>query len=73
LTEAKPHIQEPLYSALERLWKRFSAAANRRTEVAHCTYLADNKSAMRLLLTGKRIAFIPLGSFAADQKTATTE
>src|SRR5262245_61986054 len=37
-----------LQRALKRLLKRFEGAADRRTEIAHCAYLADGATLVRL-------------------------
>lgn len=52
LTELESIITPDRFGALKRLWKRFKAAANRRTEIAHCAFLDRHGSPMRLRLAG---------------------
>jgi hypothetical protein len=60
LDAAEQVLSEPYYKALKHLWKRFHAAAKRRTEVAHCQYMADDETVVRLQLTDKQVQFVPL-------------
>ncbi len=41
-------------SALRRLWGRLRAAADRRSQVAHCSILKSNGKHLRLILMGER-------------------
>ena len=60
LETAKPALNITHYRALKRLWKRLGAAADRRTEIAHCLYAADDDKLLRLQLTDKHIHYVPL-------------
>jgi hypothetical protein len=54
-------ILDPLrLAALKRLWRRFFSAADRRTEVAHCTFLVGKNDVLRLRLIGTKPHFEPL-------------
>ena len=54
LKELEPILTPDRYGALKRLWRRFKSAANRRTEIAHCTFLAPEGTPMRLRLSGTK-------------------
>jgi hypothetical protein len=44
----KRNLNALLQRALKRLLRRFEGAADRRTEIAHCAYLADGTTLVRL-------------------------
>jgi len=44
----KSNLHARLQRALKRLLNRFEGAADRRTEIAHCTYLSDATTLVRL-------------------------
>lgn len=56
---------EPIQKALSRLWRRFKAAARRRTEIAHVSFLSDGKTVtrMRLYNTKPKFEAVSLGVF----------
>lgn len=58
--EKAAHLDEPVQNALRRLWRRFKAAANRRTEIAHVSFLTDGKTVTRLRLFGTEVRFEPI-------------
>ena len=43
-------LNAAVYSSLMRLLRRFGNAADRRTEIAHCAFLADHKTVVRLVV-----------------------
>jgi hypothetical protein len=45
-------LDADLEQAIKRVWKRFKAAAHRRTEIAHCSFLSDGKTVARFRLYG---------------------
>lgn len=53
--------------ALKKLWKRFRAAATRRTEIAHCTFLSKDGGVSRLRLHGTKPAFEDLDTSVFDR------
>ncbi len=62
LGEVQPILGEVYYKPLKRLWRWFSAAANRRTEIAHCLYFADAETVMRLHITEQGGDYVPLST-----------
>lgn len=48
LEAAKEKLSQENHAALKRLWRRLAAAANRRTDIAHCIYAGNKKSICRL-------------------------
>jgi hypothetical protein len=59
LRVACPLLQPSYLTALKRLLRRFSNATNRRTEVAHCEYMADDVHVMRLGARGGGLFGVP--------------
>jgi hypothetical protein len=55
LTAAKPLLDEPLYRACVRVWRRFKGAAGRRTDVAHCVFMSYDKPGIYRLSAAKPI------------------
>src|SRR5262249_55556333 len=51
LSAAKSVLDDLRYKALVRLWRRFKAAANRRTDVAHCVFMFMNSQGLSRLST----------------------
>jgi len=59
LREARPRAHPHLYEAIERTWRHFLAAAERRTEIAHCLFLAPNDGVLRMRLRNGRAWYEP--------------
>lgn len=53
-------LDDALQNAIKRAWKRFGAAASRRTEIAHCAFLSDGQTVTRLRLHGTEPKFEPV-------------
>lgn len=62
ISDAMGELDPDLRAAFKRAWKRFRAAANRRTEIAHCSFLSDGKTVTRLRLFGTEPRFEPMSA-----------
>ena len=49
-TAKNANLSAAVYSSLMRLLRRFGNAADRRAEIAHCAFLADHKTVVRLVV-----------------------
>jgi hypothetical protein len=65
--KAAEGLEEAYQEAICRAWKRFKAAANRRTEIAHCSFMSDGKTVTRLRMFGTEPRFEPMNKQVFDR------